>query len=191
MHILPKSLALASAAALVVSVSGCQRYEKHEQAEKVEHASVDADKIKDAIKADEKKWSDAFQANPRNLDVLVAPYADDATFVAPGIKATSGKSDIRKVYEEGLKDPNFNISFAADKVDVSEAGDYAISQGRFTESYTDPATKQKKSDEGTFLTVYKKQDDGSWKAVQDWAVADPAPAAKYCRIDQVAAELLR
>ena len=26
---------------------------------------------------------------------------------------------------------------------------------------------------GAFLTVYKKQADGSWKSVQDWAVADP------------------
>jgi ketosteroid isomerase-like protein len=81
---------------------------------------------------------------------------------------------ITKAYEEGLKDPNFNISFAADKVDVAAAGDYAISQGRFTETYTDPATKQAKSDQGSFLTVYKKQSDGSWKAVQDWAVADPS-----------------
>ena len=90
------------------------------------------------------------------------------------MKPTSGIADIRKVYEEGLKDPNFNFTFAADKVEVAEAGDMAVAQGRFTETYTDPATKQAKSDKGSFLTVYKKQSDGSWKAVQDWAVADPA-----------------
>ena len=174
MHNLPKSIALLGAAALIVSASGCEKYEKHEAAENAEHANVDVDKIKDAIKADEKKWSDEFQAKPRSLDALVAHYADDAYFVAPGMKPASGMSDIRKAYEDGLKDPNFNISFAADKVDVAASGDYAISQGRFTETYTDPATKKAKSDEGSFLTVYKKQDDGSWKAVQDWAVADPS-----------------
>ena len=52
----------------------------------------------------------------------------------------------------------------------------ATARGRFTETSTDPATKKSRSGSGTFLTVYRKQSDGSWKAVEDWAVADPAPA---------------
>lgn len=173
MHNLPKSIALLGAAAMIVSVSGCERYEHKEG----KAATADTSAIADAIKADEAKWSQEFAAKPKSLDALTAHYADDATFVAPGLKAMTGKADIRKAYEEALKDANFNVTFAADKVDVAASGDYAISQGRFTESYTDPATKQAKSDSGAFLTVYKKQDDGSWKAVQDWAVADPTPSA--------------
>jgi ketosteroid isomerase-like protein len=166
------SLALLGATAFILTLPGCQKYERHEAGE---HASVDAAAIASAIKADEKSWSDQFQARPRSLDALVSHYAPEAFFIAPGVKPTSGIADIRKTYEEALKDPNFNIRFAADKVDVAASGDYAISQGRFTETFTEPATKQAKSDSGTFLTVYKKQDDGSWKVVQDWAVADPAP----------------
>ena len=41
---------------------------------------------------------------------------------------------------------------------------------------TDPATKQAKTENGTYVTVYRKQDDGSWKAVED-AVIPGAPAA--------------
>jgi ketosteroid isomerase-like protein len=77
------------------------------------------------------------------------------------------------VYAEGLNDPAFNIRFAADKVEVAQAGDMATSQGRFEETYTDPDSKGPVKVSGSFLTVYKKQADGSWKAVQDWAVADP------------------
>ncbi len=164
------SIALLAAAAL--SVSACERYEHRGD----HHGKADIGAIKDAIKADEKKWNDEFQAKPMSLDALTAHYADDATFVAPGLKAMRGMADIRKAYGDALKDPNFKISFASDNIDVASGGDYAISQGHFTESYTDPATKQAKSDGGSFLTVYKKQGDGSWKAVQDWAVADPAPA---------------
>ena len=171
---LNKSLALLGAAALAVSVSACERYE-HRDSDHL--AKADTGAIAVAIKADEKKWNEEFQAKPMNVEALTAHYADDATFVVPGLKAMSGIADIRKAYADAVKDPNFAITFAADKVNVASGGDYAISQGHFTESYTDPATKQKKSDGGTFLTVYKKQDDGSWKAVQDWAVADPAPAA--------------
>jgi uncharacterized protein (TIGR02246 family) len=163
------SIVLAGAAALTLSLSGCQKAEAPAGAAKADTAA-----ISEAIKADEKKWSDEFQAKPRSLDALVAHYAPDAFFIAPGVGPTRGMAAITKAYEAGLKDPNFNISFAADKVEVAAAGDYAISEGRFTETYTDPGTKQAKSDQGSFLTVYKKQSDGSWKAVQDWAVADPA-----------------
>jgi ketosteroid isomerase-like protein len=164
-------MAFVGTAALALGLAGCERYEHREGAD---HAKVDIAAIKAAITADEKKWSDEFQAKPRSLGALVAHYAQDATFIAPGLKPTRGINDIRKAYEEGLKDPNFNLTFAADKVEVAEAGDIAVAEGRFTETYTDPATKQAKSAPGSFLTVYKKQSDGSWKAIQDWAVTDPA-----------------
>jgi ketosteroid isomerase-like protein len=164
------SLAWIGAAALALTAGGC----KYEQGGGDQHARADVAAIADAIKADEKAWSDQFQDKSRTVDTLTSHYASDAFFLAPGVGPTTGIAAIRKAYEEGLKDPNFNISFAADKVDVADSGDLATSRGRFTETYTDPATKQVKSDSGTFLTVYRKQSDGSWKAVEDWAVADPS-----------------
>jgi ketosteroid isomerase-like protein len=169
---LTKSVALLGAAALVISVGACQKYGNNAAGNAA--ATADTGAIADAITADEKKWNDEFQAKPMNLDALTAHYANDATFVAPGLKPTTGMADIRKAYGEALKDPNFGITISPGEVDVASGGDYAIAQGHFTESFTDPATKQKKSDGGSYLTVYKKQGDGSWKAIQDWAVADPA-----------------
>jgi uncharacterized protein (TIGR02246 family) len=163
MNISNRSLALAGAIAVAAIASGCQKGT----------ASADPAAIATAIKADEKTWSDQFQAKPRDLEALVGHYADDAYFVAPGAKPASGLTEIREVYAEGLNDPAFNIRFAADKVEVAQAGDMATSQGRFEETYTDPDSKGPVKVSGSFLTVYKKQADGSWKAVQDWAVADP------------------
>jgi ketosteroid isomerase-like protein len=151
-------------AALAVAAVGCQ---------KVGGDASDPAAIATAIKADEKAWSDEFQAKTRNMEALVGHYADDAYFVAPGVKPASGMTEIRRVYAEGLADPNFNIKFAADKVDVAQAGDMATSQGRFEQTYTDAESKAAVKVGGSFLTVYKKQADGSWKVVQDWAVADP------------------
>ena len=155
-------LALLGAAGVLLA-GGCQNSAK----------GADPAAISAAIKADEKKWSDEFQAKPRNAEALVGHYAEDADFVAPGVKAVHGMTEIRRAYAEGLNDPNFNISFAADKVEVAEAGDMATSRGRFEQTYTDPDSKKKVKVSGSFLTVYKKQADGSWKVVQDWAVADP------------------
>jgi ketosteroid isomerase-like protein len=159
-----QSFALLGIAALAVMIAGCQQKAA---------GGGDPEATKAAIKADEKKWSDEFQAKPRDLEALVGHYADDADFVAPGVKPASGITEIRKAYSEGLADPNFTISFAADKVEVAEAGDIATSRGRFDETYTDPDSKKPVKVSGSFLTVYKKQQDGGWKAVQDWAVADP------------------
>src|SRR3954451_5786911 len=161
MHRSKSSWAVLGSAAL--AVAACQN----------SAASVDTAAIANSIKADEKKWSDEFQAKPRDSEALVAHYADDAYFVSPGAKPASGIIEIRKVYADGLTNPNFNITFAADKVDVAQAGDFATSQGRFSMTYSDPDSERPVKVGGSFLTVYKKQADDSWKVVQDWAVADP------------------
>jgi ketosteroid isomerase-like protein len=158
-----QSMGLLAAAGIALAAGGC----------KMQATAVDADKISAAIKADEKAWSDEFQAKPRGMEALLGHYAEDAYFVATGLKPASGLTAIRQSYAEGLNDSNFNITFAADKVDVAKAGDMATSQGRFEEIYTDPDSHKPVKVVGSFLTVYKKQEDGSWKAVQDWAVADP------------------
>jgi uncharacterized protein (TIGR02246 family) len=137
--------------------------------------AASADSIKQAIKADEKKWTDDFKA--KDLEALLGHYADDAYFVAPGVKPANGSTEIRKAYSDGLSDQNFSISFASDRIDAASSGDMAYAQGRFTEKYTDPKTQKVVSDSGSYVTVYKKQSDGSWKAVEDFAAADPGGPA--------------
>ena len=44
-------------------------------------------------------------------------------------------------------------------------------------TYTEPRTGMTLIEKGKYVTVYKKQDDGSWKAVEDIDNAD-APATQ-------------
>lgn len=157
-----RSSALLAAAALAVFVTGCQK----------QSASADPEAVKTAIKADEKKWNDEFHAKPRDQEALVAHYADEAYFVAPGLAPSDGSTAIRATYAKALSDPAFDISFASDKIDVSS--DLAYARGHFTEKYTDPKTSKVMTDSGTYLTIYKKQQDGGWKAVEDFNAPDPA-----------------
>lgn len=165
---LSKHFALLGAAALVVSVSGCQKYDHHGD----RHGKADVGAIKAAIAADEKAWNEQFKS--KDVNGLAGHYAADAYFVVPGMKGISGSTDIHKAYEEALKDPNFTVSFTSEKVEIAESGDLAYSRGHFSEKYTDPKTKQVVSDGGSFITVYKKQGDGSWKAVEDFTAVEPA-----------------
>jgi uncharacterized protein (TIGR02246 family) len=160
-----KSFVLAGSAALALSVAGCARYEQK---------GTDVSAVKAAIKTDETKWNDQFKA--KDLEALVGHYADDAYFVAPGVKPANGATEIRKTYSDGLNDAAFAISFSSDKIDVAGSGDMAYARGRFTEKYTDPKTQKVMTDSGSYLTVYRKQADGSWKSVEDFAAADPDSA---------------
>ena len=155
-----RSTALFGAAAIALVVSGCQK-----------EAKADPEAAKAAIQADQKKWNDEFKS--KNTEALVGHYADDAFFVAPGVKGTDGSTAIREVYANASTDPAFSVSFASDKIDVSGSGDMAYARGHFSEKYTDPTTRKVMTDSGSYLTVYKKQQDGGWKAVEEFASADP------------------
>ena len=157
-----KLFALLGASAIIVSTGACEKYDNKAGAGDVAAAT-------DAIKADEKAWNEQFKAKDQNA--LTARYADDANFVAPGAPAASGTTAISKVYAEALSDPAFSVSFASDKIEVSSSGDLAVSRGKFNEKYTDPKTAKIMASSGTFVTVYKKQADGSWKVTEDITAA--------------------
>lgn len=132
---------------------------------------ADPDSVKKAIKADEAKWNQ--QIKSTNIEALMNHYTDDAYFVAPGVAPAEGSTAIRQIYANAGTDPAFQLQFASDKIDVSQGGDMAYAQGKFTEQYTDRKTGKVMSGSGSYLTVYKKQDDGSWKATEDFAAVDP------------------
>ena len=159
-----KILMLCGAAAVALTLGGCSKTGGA--------GASDPAAVQTALKADEKKWNDQFKS--KDMEGLVGHYADDAYFVAPGVPGAKGSMEIRKAYADALADNYFSLNFASDRIDVASSGDLAYARGHFSEKYQDPTSKKIVSDSGTYLTVYKKQQDGSWKAVEDFAAADPA-----------------
>ena len=140
----------------------------------------------DTHDADVKRDSD--QRNPmepglRTKDTakIIAHYADDAILIVPGSSPTSGKDAIRTALKQMTADPAMSLKFHATKVDVAKSGDLAYTQGTYTLTVTDPQTKQIINDHGSYVTTYRKQPDGTWKAVADIATSEvppPAPAPR-------------
>lgn len=168
MEVIGKTAMFAGAAALALSLAACEKYDNKPG------ANADPGAVKNAIQADEAKWNQQFKA--KDTQGLVSHYADDAYFAGPGMKPADGSTAIRQVYANASTDPAFNVQFASDKVDVAGSGDMAYSRGHFTEQYTDAKTHKVMSNSGYYLTVWKKQSDGSWKAVEDFTSADPGSA---------------
>jgi uncharacterized protein (TIGR02246 family) len=152
------------ALALALSVTACK------PAAKVDTAAEEA-----AIRAKETAWMAAY--NKHDAKGLTGQYEDDASLAAVGT-ALMTDAAARSAFLNGMaEDPALKVDFASDRIIVAASGDLASSRGHYAFTYTDPATKQPKTEAGSYLTVYRKAADGSWKAVEDFTTPGPPAAA--------------
>jgi len=127
-----------------------------------------------AIKDVEATWVQNFAT--KDADKIATVYADDASVFIADMPVINGMAAIKATLKPMVADKGFSITFASDKVDVAKSGELGYSQGTYTMTSTAPKTKKVLTEKGKYVTVYKKQADGSWKAVADIFNAD-APAA--------------
>jgi ketosteroid isomerase-like protein len=95
-------------------------------------------------------------------------YAQGAIIATPGRPAAKDGRAVTKAIKDDIADPNLKISVSNEKTEVS--GDLAYRRGSFKITATNPQTKQAEHSTGTYLTVFRKQADGSWKIVEDFGV---------------------
>jgi ketosteroid isomerase-like protein len=138
-------------------------------------AAVDTARIVDAIKTDEVHWNSDYKNGDAGM--LAAHYAAGATLMVPGAAPMVGTAAIKAGLAQAVADKAFTLTFASDKVDVSASGDLAAARGSYTQTATDPKTKAVVTEKGSYVTVYRPQSDGVWKAV--WDINAPgAPVAQ-------------
>ncbi len=154
--------------ALVLGVSACKPAAK--EAPKVDTAAEEA-----AIRAKETGWMEAY--NKHDAGALAGQYEDDASLAGNGVALMTDAAGRRAFLDGFAADPALKVDFASDRIIVAESGDLASSRGHYSFTYTDPATKQPKTESGSYLTVYRKAADGSWKAAEDFTTPGPAAAA--------------
>ena len=128
-----------------------------------------------AIRDNEARWNQEFQR--RDLDATMAHYADDATMVAPGFGAFRGRDAIRGALEQMLADPAFSLRFQTSRIEIAKGGDVAWSEGSYTVTATGPGTKRISTSRGSYVTVYRLEED-AWKAVSDIASPGPEPGGQ-------------
>lgn len=123
--------------------------------------AADAQAIRDAIAAS------ATAPASKDIDKFLAFYDPDASVFMPDAPVVTGIPAIKEAMEPSFADPNFAIDIRTDKVEVSKAGDYGYAQGTFTQKATNSKTKKIEMQTGKWVTVFKKEADGPWKAVAD------------------------
>jgi uncharacterized protein (TIGR02246 family) len=117
-----------------------------------------------AIRAASADWSKASQA--KDLDQATAPIADDAIFFVNNGPLLKGKDAIKTAWKPMVSAPGPGLPFTTSYVEVARSGDIAYEYGTF--DLQTEVKKGKVTDEkGRYVVVWKKQTDGSWKAVVD------------------------
>jgi ketosteroid isomerase-like protein len=94
--------------------------------------------------------------------------------LAPGARMV-GIARIRAGLGQMTSDPALSLRFHAERVEVSASGDLAYTQGTYTYRSTDPHSHQPVDDHGSYVTTYRRQANGSWKAVDDIASSGTTP----------------
>lgn len=101
-----------------------------------------------------------------DLEATMAFYADDAALLTANAPTTTGRDAIRKAFIDLFASAGFSLDWALTGADVSKSGDLGYTVGTY--QMTVPGPKgQLLSDKGKYVTVWKKQADGSWKVVID------------------------
>jgi ketosteroid isomerase-like protein len=126
-----------------------------------------------AVKAADAQWSKSAQA--RDLAGVLSYYSSDAVVLPANQEMLMNKGDITKAWTAML-DPGNTISWTSMYTEASKSGEMVYDVGSYT-MVTQVKKGKPVTDHGKYLAVWKKQADGSWKAVADTWNSD-APVKK-------------
>ena len=105
----------------------------------------------------------AAMLNAKGLhDAFVAYAAEDATIMREN-KVITGKIAIDEHYKNV---DTKTLTWSPDFIDVSKSGDLGYTYGTYHYTYKD-SIGEEHVNTGIFHTVWKRQEDGSWKYVWD------------------------
>lgn len=139
-------------------------------------ATTDTGAIKRQLQMAEAKWNQAYAR--RDAAALAAMYSDDAAIANPGDTLVRGRAAIDKATKSFAADPNLKVAFEANRIQVAQSGDLAYTRGHYTLTMTDPATRKPQMSTGNYLTVWQKQADGGWRAVEDFITPGPVAVSQ-------------
>ncbi|MGB7730403.1 MAG: DUF4440 domain-containing protein [Candidatus Acidiferrum sp.] len=126
----------------------------------------------DALRAADAAWLKTYEA--KDVDKAVAFCDDEGSLLWPNAPKATGKKAIAKATASAFAIPDFKLEWQPDQVSVARSGELGYTSGTYTWTFKDASGKPA-SDKGKYLTVWKKQPDGSWKVLLDMFNTDLPP----------------
>jgi len=133
---------------------------------------------KEKLRAEVAAMEDAFCAMAKEKGLLAAFShfaAPDVAFIDTDPRKFRGPAAVQE--RIGPDKPGISLTWSAMFTDVSDDGTLGYNYGRY-ESRGPGADGQVHTHAGFFLTIWKRQPDGSWKYVMDTGAPDRPAAPK-------------
>ncbi len=161
---MPKSklLRLVTGAAALALIAGCTAA-----------PAKDAAKVGDEVQANMTAMVAAFAA--RDAEKAVSWDTNNFVGMFHGMPNVEGQDGDRALTKEQVADPAMKFSVSNADVDVADSGDLAVWRATYSYTFTDPVTKQPKTEVGNWVVGWKRQADGTMK--EAWGVVSDTPAA--------------
>lgn len=139
------------------------------------------DELIKKIESLNKEFSKAVLAN--DFDGQLKFYTEDAYLLPNYEKMMIGKKEMRLANEKVKQAPPKMLSFNLYTKDITQSGKFIVEIGTFDLSLIMPDDPEPINDEGKYVVVWEKQDDGSLKIKVDiwntdlnpWAPMDDMP----------------
>lgn len=133
---------------------------------------VNVEEERAALLEADRQWA----ASTGDLDLFMSFWGPEPMAYPPGMPAVQGQEAIRKMFGGMAASPGFALSWTASKADVAASGDVGYTTGTYE------MTMGGVKDSGKYVTVWKKQPEGTWKVAEDIFNSNlPPPGAPPAR----------
>lgn len=139
----------------------------------VERPKQRADERESLIQAD-REFDQA--TAEKGVGAWVSYFAEDGRMFPAGAEIVSGKEAIREAMAPAFATPGFSLRWKPLGAEVSNAGDLGYTYGTYVAKGPGPKGEAVER-HGKYVSIWRKQPDGSWKVVVDIGNPSPAPPA--------------
>jgi len=125
---------------------------------------LDVDAERAALRTADEKWSKI--AGTKDVAAFLAMVDESGSMLSPNTPILSGKDAVGQWATAVMSNPGFALSWKPSMVEVSASGDMGYTIGTYELKLQDPKGNLI-ADNGKYMTVWKKQSDGTWKVIAD------------------------
>jgi ketosteroid isomerase-like protein len=110
----------------------------------------------------------------KQLDHILTLYAPNAVFLQPSGARVSGQAALRDLFKNVMG--SFDSELTLHVVNTGASGNLVYEDGNYEETLVPLAGGPKIQMHATYLTVYRRQGDGTWRIVEHmWSGVEPTP----------------
>ncbi|HMF56340.1 MAG TPA: SgcJ/EcaC family oxidoreductase [Pyrinomonadaceae bacterium] len=122
--------------------------------------------VRRAIDSGNRQWIEGWRKG--DAAMVAAIFADDGVQLSSNGKVFKGRQQIMERQRAAMQSVDPGVKVTVTTVNVWLDGDTAYETGKYKYEYTEKGKAA--TDEGRYVTVWKRQRDGSWKLSMDMAV---------------------